>query len=346
MPNRRLAAIGVVGLAVCCFAAARHVREELAHLEEETGVALAEFKDGSISFAPWRPREGKWRQQKLAGSAGKAAKGTLSHDGSLVAFDRKQGEPPHEISWLAIASADGTLDRDFRDLRNPGSLCWSADNAWLAVTAQHGDSGRSDSPNSKARKLLIVNVAADAVSGAGSTIEEAADAHRLWLTTQCWSPDGQQLVYSVADNDEDPVPGTIRIYDRHSRQSRDLLRLERHCKKNAWCIEPAPTWSPDGQWIAFFDQKAYRAVRPSGQNEKLLFSRHGGVSGAYWSPDSRYVAYGDCCLLWETLKCMCEVGRVRVRRLEDNADDWVWTDGWSGLMYGDWQWINPAREQK
>jgi len=43
---------------------------------------------------------------------------------------------------------------------------------------------------------------------------------------------------------------------------------------------------------------------------------------------------------------MCEVGRVRVRRLEDNADDWVWTDGWSGLMYGDWQWINPAREQK
>ena len=347
MRNSRLVATGVLAMAMCCFAATRHVREELARLEEETGIALADFKDGTISFAPWKPREGKWREQKLAGTAGKAASGTLSHDGSLVAFARKQGEPPHEMSWLAIASADGTFDRDFRQIREPGSVCWSTDNAWLAVTAQYGDSGSSDTSNSKDRRLLIVNVAADASSGAGSQIEEAADASRLGLTTQCWSPDGQQLVYFVSDNEGDAVPGTIRIYDRHNRQTptRNLLRLEQHCKKNEWCIEPDPTWSPDGQWIAFFDQKAYRAVRPSGQNEKQLFSRRGGMSGAYWSPDSQYIAYGDCCLFWETMRCMCEVGRVRVHRVEDNADDWVWTDGWPGMTSGHWQWIKPARNR-
>jgi hypothetical protein len=54
-----------------------------------------------------------------------------------------------------------------------------------------------------------------------------------------------------------------------------------------------PTWSPDGKWIAFRDGDTYYAIHPDGSGRKKLFHNYWGtaVSGLYWSPDSRIVAY-------------------------------------------------------
>ncbi len=51
------------------------------------------------------------------------------------------------------------------------------------------------------------------------------------------------------------------------------------------------TWSPDGNWIAFFEDDGYYAIRPSGNDKKLLFKKKDALTALWWSPDSRLVAY-------------------------------------------------------
>src|SRR5258708_31272424 len=84
----------------------------------------------------------------------------------------------------------------------------------------------------------------------------------------------------------------------------------------------APTWSPDGQWIAFPVGHAYYAIRPSGGERRLLFKAKELTSPLLWSPDSRIVAYQTSTKNFNPLDPTL-LHRIRVRRLTDNSDDWV-----------------------
>jgi len=101
-----------------------------------------------------------------------------------------------------------------------------------------------------------------------------------------------------------------------------------------------PTWSPDGNWIAFLHHGAYYAIRPNGQERKKLFHRSGTESPLYWSPDSRIVAFvspeGFFEGGWRAIDA--DNYKLRVRRLDDNSEDWIaYVDGARS-----YQWVtNP-----
>jgi Tol biopolymer transport system component len=102
------------------------------------------------------------------------------------------------------------------------------------------------------------------------------------------------------------------VYDKHEVKSWTLAN-GRHA-----------TWSPDGNWIAFLEDGAYYAIRPTGNEKKLLFKQKEALTPLWWSPDSRLVAYMSRDHFFEGHWWPpIEQGRVRVRRLEDNAEDWV-----------------------
>jgi len=230
--------------------------------------------------------------------------GAVSRD-EEIAFDVLVDHPYH--LYLATVRPDGSEFREYPDVVSPKSFCWSNDKSKLALNAAvrrqiHGE-------------LVVVQL------DSKTTQELEANA---FVTSQCWSPDDKQIVYSVGDS--------IRIYDLGEKKWRELATGE-------W-----PTWSSDGDWIAFYDNGAYYAIRPSGTERKQLFKQKGGRTGLWWSPDGSAVAY------------MCDGGKnrdwrldfefgprqLRVRRLADNSDDWILVE--PGVpSVPSYQWVLPAQ---
>jgi Tol biopolymer transport system component len=79
-----------------------------------------------------------------------------------------------------------------------------------------------------AQSLQILNL--------GDNATEVVEA-KGYVTSQCWSPNGKQIVYHAG--------GTLRVYDTQEKKSWTLT--------NGW----HPTWSPDGNWIAFVEDDGY-----------------------------------------------------------------------------------------
>jgi hypothetical protein len=227
--------------------------------------------------------------------------GAISLDGTLVAgriWNRSGG------LGLAVVRSDGQDAKEYPEV-SPMDFCWSHDNRSMALTNGHFN----------ASKLLTLNVDTRATRVIQENVE-----NRWHFTSQCWSPDDQQVVYEDA--------GTTRIYDLKGNTITILTNGK------------VPTWSPDGQWIAFRDGDAYYAIRPSGLERKRLFKKKDATSGLFWSPDSRFVAYVKEGNFFEQFPIIdAEVYMLRVRRLEDGSEDWV-SKGVSCCI--NYQWVEST----
>jgi dipeptidyl aminopeptidase/acylaminoacyl peptidase len=103
--------------------------------------------------------------------------------------------------------------------------------------------------------------------------------------------------------------GDIRLYDVEGNRSRVLVRGTH------------PSWSPDGNRIAFLQDDGYYATGPSGTEKQLLFKKFHPQSGLSWSPDSRFVAFVSQCKFFECGFALdVETYCLRVRRLQDNSE--------------------------
>jgi hypothetical protein len=144
---------------------------------------------------------------------------------------------------------------------------------------------------------------------------------RRRVTSQCWSQDDQYVVYET--------DGDVTVLNVQDDRSHVLAKgLE-------------ATWSPDGKWVAFRDGDTYYAIHPDGSGRKKLFHNYWGtaVSGLYWSPNSRIVAYVRELGFLQGGALDAEFNQLRVRRLEDGSDTWLCRDNvpWEG-----YRWIkNP-----
>jgi Tol biopolymer transport system component len=87
-----------------------------------------------------------------------------------------------------------------------------------------------------------------------------------------WSKDGNQIVYDSREQ--------IFIYDLATGLSTPLVSGS------------APTWSPDGHWIAYRQPEGAAALISSdrGQAREVLNGIH-VARGLRWSPDSRYLLF-------------------------------------------------------
>jgi len=315
--------------------APRSLRDELTHMPAETGMSVAMFDHGKLTTAPMGSPGNDWKGVEIPGAIGHSwsYEGMLSPDGTLAAFPYWEADPCP--SWkncdveadrhyfLAIANTDGSGVRKYPGLVLPSEMCWTRDNSRVAMVARL--------QNDAQPQLVVL----DPDSGKAYRV---ADGTRVAVTPQCWSPEGKQLVYFAGEKDHDR-PGTIRILDIATRESRELLRDNSRCGKSSFCVSPYPTWSPDGEWIAYYQEKAYWAVHPSGEGRRELFRRGSSLSPLQWSPDGRYALYADCCAFHDTFRCMCEIGRIRVRRLADNAEIEISGEGYQNMYIPRWTWI-------
>jgi WD40 repeat protein len=285
---------------VMCAGCGKHpVRDELARGQANTGLTLATF-EGSLQTLSFRDHsfvQGK----RLLGGLPKL--GAVSPDGQEIAAQLYNFEQRRKPS-LGIFGIDGANLREYSDIGVPIEVCWSYNKSELIVNVQ--DLGESPDPI-----LKILDVSSN------STQEIDVRAN---VTSQCWSPDGKQIVYEADD--------TVRVYELG--QPKSSVRVLAKGRK--------PTWSPDGNWIAFFDDDAYYAIRPSGEDRKVLFRLKHPVSAVFWSPDSRFVVYvAEMGLLDGVVIVDAEVYELRVRRLNDNSDDWVSRGVAGGANY---QWVS------
>ena len=266
------------------------VRAQLASLQQETGLALTVLYHGTLENVAFAKRSIEF-EGKLPFPAGKAQDGIPSPDGSELAFAFDRSSVLD--ATLGIVSRDGTHFREYSEILRPAGFCWSSDSAIIAVSSQI--------PNSQTRPpqrmLLILNLAANATRKVDLGGE---------VTPQCWSPDRQKIVYASGSG----YNASIRIYDL----------VQDKWKEVAHGYEP--TWSPDGEWIAFRSSNSYYAVRPSGLDRRLLFKVKNPYMGLLWSPNSRIVAYQAFTTNRQPLDPSL-LTRIYVRRLDDNSQDWV-----------------------
>jgi hypothetical protein len=203
-------------------------------------------------------------------------------------------------SSLGIVHRDSGGFQEFPNIIAPYGICWSYDKSNLAMSAQSPPGNRN---------LILLNRV---------TKETQQVADKGTVTSQCWSADGKHIVYEADDS--------IRVYDIDRKESRVLAKGK------------YPSWSADGQWLAFLDNGTYYAITPSGEGRRVLFKTKKAFSGLWWSPDSRIVAYLSQNTMFERPLIMdVEPVRLRVRRLADGSEDWVTQDFLSYLP--NYQWV-------
>lgn len=107
-----------------------------------------------------------------------------------------------------------------------------------------------------------------------------------------WSPDGDELLYSLWENKQDLLP--VMIFRRSTGQVREIT-LSRD--------RPDPCWSPDGREIAFHDGYCLKVISSlGGESRQLVCAPRrgqrsdpdapiGSVGKIAWSPNGRMLAW-------------------------------------------------------
>jgi hypothetical protein len=276
------------------------VHAELARLQKQTGLSLVAFLENRLHTVVFEQRS---LEVKVFPAKGTAVAGAISPDGNEIAFDLcpepgfthptpYRTECPAGLLYLGISRTDGSALRTYPTLAYPSGICWSPDGSNLLLA---GENRKEDKYAAEALQILNLE--------SGSTQE--VDGFDMYATDQCWSPDSKKIIYTV---NKPQAVQIVRLYDIELNKSLDLANGGN------------PTWSPDGEWIAFLDcgielhDCTYYAIRPDGSDRKVLFKTTAATTGLWWSPDSRFVAY---------VNVGGRAWRLRVRRLDDNSEDWV-----------------------
>jgi hypothetical protein len=270
------------------------VRAELIRLQKQTGLTLASLGFG-LNVALFDKRT----LVQIPISTGLTiVTGTISRDGTEIIVSRLRASASDSLELLRTDGSDSRklpLTYAGAMVSPVQSLCWSYDKSRLAVGIHRG---------SPELKLEILNL--------GSGVDQTVAPSVKEQISQCWSSDDKNIVYEAGDG--------VRIYEVGGDKSSTLLAPG----------GKDPTWSPDGNWIAFRDGNTFYEIRPDGQDKRKLLHRRDVYSPLWWSPDSRFVAYIALARF-----AIDDVYELRVRRLEDNSDDWVA----EGQIAGEYQWV-------
>lgn len=250
------------------------VRAELIGMQASDGLTIGWYEHDGPRIVKFDTRS-VLRGRSLAGQT--AGAGVFSRDGTQIALQlgRPTKDPP---LTLGIMNADNSDLREFVNVARPGLMCWSYDTKHVAVVTVSKDTYTAN--------LMVLDLES-------RLVRDIAPVERI--TSQCWSPDGKEIVFESG--------GNVMIQAVDAEKPLPLV------------VGTAPTWSPDGNWIAYLDEheQTYYVIHPSGEGKKRLFHSRNGMAGLYWSPDGGIVAY----------VVGAEAYRMKVRRLADGSEDWV-----------------------
>ena len=232
---------------------------------------------------------------------------------SFTVMDTTTGFARESTFWLV--NSDGTdiesiILQDEQFYGSRGHLAWSHDGRYLAF-----DGGDTVTCDGVATECYSINY--------GTFVTDITQKRILYhiedtFANTSWSPDSQQLVLSIhneMDAGENPTVDDLYILDVNSGGLKQLTSSPSN--------DLYPSWSPDGQWIAFVrfappasgcpsfpstshsDEKCSQAslfrIRPDGSDLQLLhesifiyevINLGANVNNApTWSPDSRLLAF-------------------------------------------------------
>jgi len=288
---------------------------ELLRLQRSTGLTLVSIQMNLIGMISFENRE--LRTTELAGgfAAAGAIDGAISPDGSLIAHaalseerDRNSSANGQKFldSYLVLVRmpvVEGSLIK-YPDLRNPEEFCWSGNAELLAFRGK-----TLDKVSEKVVEgLFVLDIATHEIRLVSPT------GH---LSTSCWSPEADRLVYDSGNE--------VRLFNTREADSKFVDKGSRS------------GWSPDGNWISYADGDSYWLTSSKTSEKKLLLKNKHAFGDLSWSPDSKFVAYLRRPGFFESIGAMMEEHRLIVRRVDDGKEACVYKyEGKSGSTR--WSW--------
>ena len=224
--------------------------------------------------------------------------GEVSPDGTRVAFE---GSDPDGYGYtqIFVREADGTVQQLTELVNSAYTPTWSPDGQQIAF--------------SSSQDIFVMN--ADGTDVRRVTGSPGDD------TDPDWSPDGRSIVFWS----DEPRPGPS-VFDLDGSEiwlgsvsDGSVTRLTRNR-----AADEHPSWSPDGEWIAFAGHsprslggdfpgpRGLWLMRPDGTQRHRVFDDPDDSDWPTWSPDGRRIAYisagllnvvdvatGDSQVLWD-----------------------------------------------
>jgi serine/threonine protein kinase len=220
-----------------------------------------------------------------------------SPDGAHVAFS--EGESDYDV----IEVFDKGTRRLFGAARNESDPMWSADHRLLAYVTD------------RAGQDEIWVGGADGSSDHRALVAQSffGDDHTIMLASPAFSPDGTRIAYQR--NAQKPV-WPLRIWISQTAGGPPVPLLPPTIEG----YQSAPTWSPDGQWIAYADwtDREWRLAKVRVGDDHPIVLRRDGIANAApaWSPRGDWIT-------WETDRGFLLVSPDGARERALSAEHWL-----------------------
>jgi hypothetical protein len=295
-------------------AAEEERREQLLHLP---GSSLLLGYPGDDTLGVTRNGEELTLQPPGANRAGHHTYPGLSRDGTLVATSYVKSPYPHYREGIATYSL---VDKRWRQY-DGGDFAY----VWATTISPDGSAlaFKATRDSWPPRQLLLL---LDLKTGETRVLIEPF----VPSAPLSWSPDGHQIAYEYPVRRPDP---SVDFYEYEIR-IRDLRNLQ----ERRLVSGSAPSWSPSGEWIAYFDSAgAVAIVHPDGTAATTLvslrrrfpfFGKRYFMYPPVWSPDSKTLLLNENAAD-ETARALIHQFDVEPRKLRKKRGAGVAVSGWS-----------------